>query len=314
MDVSILIPVHNCVGLTAACLESLRPTLPASRGATGWEVLVYDDASTDETPGLLEKHASWVRTVRDSARGSFSINMNRLAADARGRYLVMLNNDTLLRGGWLDELLAVAAAQPLAGIIGNLHLFPESKNSTTPGGCRINHAGVVFDEDLHARHLYEGMPEGLAAAGLTRRLQAVSAACWMVDAEHWKAMSGFDERYVNGHEDIDACLRTREMGREVWYAGKSEIEHFGSSTPGRFDAIDANHERYLARWGDVIEADLEAVTAEDGVAWPRRSVAYRAARGVWRWAPARAVLGRVMSSRFGIRCRGLVHRRLIRSR
>ena len=120
MDVSILIPVHNCVELTAACLASLRRTLPGDGDGVGggftWEVLVYDDASTDGTPGLLERESSWVRTVRDSARGSFSINMNRLAVDARGWHLVMLNNDTLLRDGWIEELMAVAGQHPEAGM------------------------------------------------------------------------------------------------------------------------------------------------------------------------------------------------------
>lgn len=316
IDVSILIPVHNCVDLTAACLASLRKTLPAD--GISWEVLVYDDASTDGTPGLLERESSWVKTVRDSARGSFSVNMNRLARDARGRHLVMLNNDTLLRDGWLEELLAVAKQHPEAGIVGNLHVFPEDPDRVSPGRCTINHAGVVFDADLHGRHLYEGLPEtdpdASGPAGATREMQAVSAACWLVDAAHWRALGGFDEAYVNGHEDIDACLRTREMGREVWYAGKSVIEHHGSSTPGRFDKIDENHERFIGRWGRTIEADLERVTGADGVVWPRRSVAYRAARGVWRWGPARAVIGRAMASPFGTRCRSVIHKKLIRTR
>ena len=136
-DVSILIPVHNGVEFTEACLRSIYPTVSLEsqqvEGAPSAEILIYDDRSTDGTAELLERERDRVRTIRGENRGSFAINTNLLAAEARGEYLVMLNNDTLVRPGWIEGMLTVARAHPDAGIVGNLHVFPERPESISPG-------------------------------------------------------------------------------------------------------------------------------------------------------------------------------------
>ena len=123
VDVSILICVHNQARLTRECIESLWPTLPEHLRV---EVLVYDDHSTDETASLLERLADRVRTVRDAERGWFGRNMNRLAAEARGRWICLLNNDVLLHPRWLEAMVELAGKHPAAGVIGNFHRFPQT--------------------------------------------------------------------------------------------------------------------------------------------------------------------------------------------
>ncbi|MEM1330736.1 MAG: glycosyltransferase [Planctomycetota bacterium] len=308
MELSILIACHNRSDLTAACLRSLRETLPRT---LEHEIIVYDDKSTDDTAELLdEAEAEWprvfssgsLRTLRQPGRGTFASNNNLAARDAKGRWLALLNNDVECRAGWLEPLLDLAEREPSAGVISNLHAFP--------GTGTLAHAGVVIDDDLIPRNLYEGLPETLpAVVGVERRMTAACAACWLVERELFVGAGGFDVEFVNGHEDIDLCLRLGDDGRPTWISGKSTIDHRTSSTAGRFDHADENHRLFLRRWGDSLTPDLARVTQGDGVRWPDHGIAYRAARAVWRFPPARAMLTPVLRSPAALSAR----QRLLRS-
>lgn len=266
-------------------------------------MLVYDDLSTDGTPALLARHADRLRVIRGTRRGSFAANMNRLAEQAVGRRLVLINNDVLLRPRWLEPMLELAHAEE-AAIVGNLQVYPDSG--------RINHAGGCFDRGVVIRHLYEGLAPDLPAARRRRRLQFVTAACWLVDADWFRRLGGFDEAYVNGYEDADFCLRTLEAGGSVWYCGASVIEHYGNSTPGRFDAHGGNRAYFLARWRERIEIDLPRLTTEDGVDWPHFSRGYRMVEAIWRYPPVNALGRRLMRLPGLMRARQALRARLLR--
>ncbi|MGE3808797.1 MAG: glycosyltransferase, partial [Gemmataceae bacterium] len=214
-----------------------------------------------------------VNVNRAPVRGSFARNMNTLARAASGRWLCLLNNDTVLQPRWLDELLLLAQQQPRAAVLGNLHRFPHNR--------AIHHAGIVFDESKSPRLLYQGLPD-TPAARVCRPMQCVNAACWLVPADSYHRLGGLDESYWNGYEDMDFCLRARAAGHEVWYCGSSQIEHHGQASPGRMSQEDANRRLFYSRWRDHIVADLDHFVLGDGVPWPRRSRSYRFWHGVWR--------------------------------
>ncbi|HEV8689978.1 MAG TPA: glycosyltransferase, partial [Ideonella sp.] len=112
--VSIIIPVFNQFALTHACLRSIAQNMPE----IAFEVIVVDDASTDETllAPLLWQHS--VRVVRQDVNRGFVHACNRGAAAAQGELLCFLNNDTLVQPGWLDALADTFAADPRIGVAG----------------------------------------------------------------------------------------------------------------------------------------------------------------------------------------------------
>lgn len=293
VDISILIAAHNRLELTRECLRTLFATLPPGVCS---EVLFYDDESTDGTAEFVKsEYAVVVSRLSGPKRGTFASNMNRLAEEAYGRWLCLLNNDTILHPGWLSEMLLLAAREPRAAIIGNFHRYPQTG--------RVNHAGVVFDEHKTFLHLYQGMPEKLPATFVSRPLQCVSAACMLIRADVFAGHGGFDEGFRNGCEDLDLCLKVRQTGGEVWYCGTSRIDHYGQSTPGRMAHDAENLQRFRDRWGDVVRDDLKEITAADSVAWPSASLAYRLAYGVWKAPLAAGLRRRLMRSAFGVRLR-----------
>ena len=269
-DISILVCVHNRADLTGPFLESLFATLP---DGISREVLVFDDQSTDGTGDLLSSYGDRIRVFRDPDRGCFARNNNRLVHEARGRRLVLLNNDMILRPGWLEPMMALMDERT-AGIVGNLQVFP--------GSGLINHAGGGYERDLTPVNLYEGLSPSIDAARLTRKMRFVTAACWLVERPLYKSLGGFDEGFINGYEDADFCLRALDRGASIWYCGSSVIEHYGSSSPGRFGRQAANRRVFLRRWKGRVEPDLESITRGDGISWPKRGGAERVLRSIVR--------------------------------
>src|SRR5262249_13327684 len=102
IDASIIIPVFNCVGYTLACVLSLLEHGANSR----FEIIIADDASSDETAAVFGAIGGVVRCLTRETNQGFIGNCNLAAREARGRHVVLLNNDTFVLDGWLDELLA----------------------------------------------------------------------------------------------------------------------------------------------------------------------------------------------------------------
>jgi GT2 family glycosyltransferase len=122
VEVSIIIPVFNQLRFTQACLDSLQQDQATER----FEVIVVDDCSTDGTAQALPR-IQGVVYLRNETNSGFIASCNRGAEAARGKYLVFLNNDTLVRQGWLAALIDTFAEEPRAGIVGSKLLYPNDR-------------------------------------------------------------------------------------------------------------------------------------------------------------------------------------------
>ncbi|MGH2978160.1 MAG: glycosyltransferase family 2 protein [Solirubrobacterales bacterium] len=246
-----MIPVHGRAGLTRQCLDTLQREPPAVE----CDLIVVDDASQDETPQLLESYGERVRTVRLEANAGFAAACNAGAEAADAGLLVFLNNDTIPVAGWLDTLVAYADEHPGAGIVGAKLVFP---NET------IQHAGVVICQDGNPRHIYAGFPAEHPAVNVSRRFQAVTAACMLVRREAFDASGGFDEAYRNCLEDTDLCLRAGGAGHEVHYCHESVLYHLESVSRGRRSKeIERNAKLFRKRWdGRARRDDIDYYVAD----------------------------------------------------
>jgi hypothetical protein len=254
IDVSILIAAYNRVELTRACLESVFEHADPGMSV---EIIVTDDCSSDGTLAFLNSLADRVRVISNAVRQCFGENMNRAAIEARGEYLCLLNNDTEVTPGWLVKLLDAARRDPGIGVVGNLQIAPATG--------RIDHAGMVFDGELHAHHLYRHMDPAYPPARRTREFQMVTGACWLVPRALFLELGGFDPIFKNGCEDADFCLRARQHGRKVLYVGDSMIYHHGASSPGRMDHEESNLKKFYQKWDGQIRPDLERYLQDDRI-------------------------------------------------
>lgn len=243
-----MIPVYGRSDLTAMCLASL------ARAGDDVEIVVVDNASTDDTPELLARVAPDATVVRNTANLGFATACNQGAVAASAEVVVFLNNDTEVSPGWLEPVLE-ELEDPSVGVVGSRLLFP---------GGRIQHAGLGVAPGGVLHHIHKGAPGDLEQAARRRDLQIVTGACLAMRRPDVLELGGFSTEYRNGYEDADLCLRVRSRGLRVRLAGDSVVVHHEGQSLGRFDHDDANAAIFRRRWARW-PADLADLLAEDGV-------------------------------------------------
>jgi GT2 family glycosyltransferase len=250
---SIIIPVYNKASLTRNCLDTLLSKASAN---IDFEVIVTDDASTDNTAEILRSYGDRIRVVTHEVNSGFSASCNDGAAIANGEYLVFLNNDTISQPGWLDALVRYADAHPEAAVVGGKLLFP---NDT------IQHAGLVICEDGEPRHIYTGFPADHPLVNRSRRLPIVTGACFLIRRQDFEQAQGFDLAFRNGYEDVDLCLRLGELGREVHYCHESVLYHLEAISRNVRAEEWHNKKLYRSRWAERVRPDEFHYYVQDGL-------------------------------------------------
>lgn len=250
-DVSIIVPVYCRLDETLRCLASLARITTA----LSFEVLVSDDASFDGTGAALETHLGAVaRVLRNPVQRSFAANCNGAVDAARGRFVVLLNNDTVVQPGFLAPLIEPLMRHPNAALVGNLQLAPDAQQM---GGVRVDHAGIWFDATGVPRHRHLGGSAPQALSEAPREMTAVTGCCLAFERQTFTTLGGFDAAFANGFEDVDLCLRAGSRGRTVMYTPASVVYHFGAKSEGRFASESANASRFLARWRSHLSLEDE---------------------------------------------------------
>jgi len=245
---TVIVPAFNQAALTAQCLRTVLEHNQC-------ELVVVDDASTDETPAVLASFGDKIRIVRHAENLGFAASCNDGAKRAAGKYLVFLNNDTIPQKGWLEALVHYAGLHPQVAAAGSKLVYPNGS---------IQHAGVVIGQDHYPRHVYSGFPADHPAVNKSRRFQIVTAACMLVRREVFEATGGFDPAFRNGFEDVDFCLRLGGDGHEIHYCAESVVQHLESVSPGRFRHDSANIALYRQRWLKRVRPDdLEYYLADE---------------------------------------------------
>ncbi len=252
-DCSIIIPVFNRVELTQQCLTALAKVTDGIR----YEVIVVDNASTDETKKLLSALGGDIQIVTNETNLGFAKACNQGAHLSRGKYLVFLNNDTIPLSGWLENLIQEVETNATVDVVGSKLLYPDDT---------IQHAGVVFSKyfEQTPHHIFAGAANNLPAVNSRREFQAVTAACMLVRKETFQKIGGFDEEFVNGFEDIDFCLKVRQLGKKVVYQPRSCLYHLESQSSGRKIHDEANAKLFSSRWSYLWLVDEDVVADESG--------------------------------------------------
>lgn len=226
--VSIIIPTKDRPEYIGPCLSSLlQKTTYAD-----FEVLVLDNGTTDpqarEVIDRARQEDHRVRVLSYPYEYNYAAINNYAARQARGRFLLLLNNDTIVvQDNWLDRLLS-HAQRPDVGIVGARLVFPNQ---------HIQHAGIVLGMGPNgvADHVHMGLP--LTAPGYMNRAQvaqefsAVTAACLVIRKSVYEAVGGMDEKSLAVlYNDVDLCLKVRELGGRIIWTPFSTLVHHGSGS------------------------------------------------------------------------------------
>ena len=245
VEISIVIPVFNQFLFTQACLASLQE----HQGTEPFEVIVVDDASTDATAEAVQRIPG-ILYLRNEANSGFIASCNRGAGKARGKYIVFLNNDTLVREDWLSALLDTFVQEPEAGIVGSKLVYPDG---------RLQEAGGIIWQDASGWNYGKFDDAQKPEYNYLREVDYCSAAALMIPKTLFEDLGGFDSRYLPAYyEDTDLAFKVRRAGYKVLYQPLSEVIHYEGATGGTDISTGAKQHQEINRsifaesWADEL--------------------------------------------------------------
>ena len=245
-EVSIIMPVHGKFWYTHRCLRSIVEHLPQRT----FELIIVDDCSTDETL-LASMLLSGVKLLRNEVNLGFVGSVNAGAAVAKGRWILLLNNDTEVTPGWLDELCDTFLRDCRVGIAGSKLVFPNGRLQEV--------GGIIWRFADGANRGRDGDPDDPRYCYL-RDSDYVSGAALMIERLLWDEVGGLTQDFAPAYyEDTDLCFKVRAAGRRVVVQPHSCIIHHegvsaGSDVAGtgmkRFQRI--NQAKFAKRWASTL--------------------------------------------------------------
>ena len=185
---------------------------------------------------------------------NFSAINNFAVREARGEYLLFLNNDIeVITPSWIEELLG-NCQRPEVGAVGGKLYYPDGT---------IQHAGIIVGLGGIAGHAFLNMPGSrsgyLHKASIQMDYSAVTAACMMIKRSVFEQIHGFEEKLTVAFNDVDLCLRVCQAGYLVVYNPHVEMYHYESKSRGAEDSKEKvrrfqNEIEFMrTRWIDLLK-------------------------------------------------------------
>ncbi|MEM9011998.1 MAG: glycosyltransferase [Pseudomonadota bacterium] len=255
-DVSVVIPAHNKVEVTYFCLCALL----VARNDASFEVIVVDDGSTDRT-AELESFVSGIRVVRNVEPQRFIRSCNAAAAEARGDYIILLNNDTEPTAGWIDELIDAFGRFDRVGLAGAKLLFPNG---------RLQDAGGIVWRTGNPWNYGRNESPWDPRFSYARQADYLSGAALMTTREIWEEVGGLSTYLEPMYfEDTDLAFKIRDAGYRTYFVPSSIVYHYegmtsGSDTSSGFKRYqEVNRPKFKRTWSRAFAAASPEGTAPD---------------------------------------------------
>jgi hypothetical protein len=223
IDLSIVIVSFNARADLERCLASLLQSPPAA----SHEIIVVDNASTDGSAQAAREQPG-VRVIESSTNRGFAAANNTGIRQSTGRTLLLLNSDTVVPAGAIDQLLTELDHHPNIAAIGPRLIDGD-------GHAELSFGSMIAPlNELRQKRLMQGLERGDPAVrarvdAMTSRERWpdwISGACLMVRRGDAEAVGLLDERYFMYTEDVDFCAALRARGRGVMFSPRVEVIHF----------------------------------------------------------------------------------------
>ena len=252
--VSILIPNCDHAEELRKCVESVR----SKNSYENYEILIIENNSKEEETFAYYKELESdpkVRILKCEGEFNYARINNFAAKEAKGEFLLLLNNDVeFINKDFIKELLMYAQRDDV-GAVGAKLLFPDDT---------IQHAGIIIGLGAHRTAGHIHYKDENAHIGYMGRLcyahnvSAVTGAALMVKKADYDAVGGLDEAYAVALNDVDFCLRLREKGLLNVFTPFAEAYHYESASrgldtvPEKAKRYEEECERFKARWKNIL--------------------------------------------------------------
>lgn len=248
-QVTVIVPVYKNLRFTLRCV--LSAVMSADR--TSRKIVIVDDQSPDSSGIWLQQKLSGTPGITVSINPKnlgFLRSCNSAAEKVTTPYLFLLNNDTFVMDGWLDELIAVFERHPNCGLTGSKLLYPDG---------RLQEAGGIIWKDASGANFGRNQDAWKPEFNYQRDVDYISGAAIMTPTRVWRELGGFSEEFAPAYyEDTDYAMKVRQKGLRVIYQPLSQVVHFEGVSSGtditqgvkRYQAV--NKETFLTKWASQL--------------------------------------------------------------
>lgn len=198
---SVVILNHNGEEFLKECLDSLE-----KQAYPNYEIIVVDNASTDSSIKLIERNYPWVRVIKSKTNLGYAGGNNLGIENARGNYIVILNNDTAVDKHWLEELVGIAESDRKIGIVGGKVYYFDCPNKIQSIGGRLHEWNnfILFGSRIGENQEDIGQYEKCG------EIDYALGCAFLIKKEVLENIGLFDEKYFIYNEEIELAYRAKK--------------------------------------------------------------------------------------------------------
>jgi len=283
MDISIIIVNWNVCELLRRCLASIEQ----NRGDLSLEVIVVDNASTDDSVRMVQQEFPWARIISSPENLGYTGGNNLGAQDIGGRHLFILNPDTEIVSKAMEQMVAYLDEHPAVGAVGPQLL--NTDGTVQSSRRRFPQLVTAFTDGAvpHNRRWFPNNRFEQAYFMVDRPDNEIQSVDWLVGAalmirgKTWQQVGPLDDQFFMYYEELDWCNRCKSAGWEIHYLPTAQVVHhhkgsanqIGSTSRIRLyrSKIQYFRKYYGAGWATIIRIFLllnyTLVLAEEAIKW-----------------------------------------------
>lgn len=233
-DVSVIIVTWNGLRHLDACLRAV-----AAQEGVSAETILADNGSTDGTVEFVRQRFPWVRVLALERNDGFAAGNNAGVRLARGRFVALLNNDTVPAPTWLAALRAGIDESSRIVLATSRIVYMHDPTIIDSAGDGLLRWGGAFKR-FHGQRT--------DVAGVSEEVFGICGAACLMPKAVFEELGGFDEDFFASHEDVDLSYRARLRGYRCRYVADAVVRHHGSATLGRMSAFAVFHAQRNLEW------------------------------------------------------------------
>jgi GT2 family glycosyltransferase len=253
IDISICIATLNASDFLRNCLRSIyeqssqlniiadepiAADQPDRRSILNIELIIVDNGSTDSTIDMLQSEFPAAKLIKNDANLGFARPINQALEASLGKYMLLLNPDTIVLPGAINELVAYVESNPEVGICGPKVL---NRDGSLQKACRrgVSRPWAAFSyfsglSTLFPRSkFFGGYLLNYLAEDETHEVDGISGSCMLIRRQVSEQIGYLDERFFAYQEDADYCFQAKNSGWKVVYLPTAQIIHFGGQGGSR---------------------------------------------------------------------------------
>ena len=210
-------------------LEQFLPTVLASCDPAMAEVIVADNASTDNSVALMRDCFPQVRLIVNDSNGGFATGYNQALRQVDAQYYVLLNSDIEVPKGWIEPVIELMDAHPeIAACQPKILSYYHNEQFEYAGasGGFIDKYGYPFCRG----RVFQNLEDDEGQYDDPREVFWATGACMFVRADLYHQVGGLDDSFFAHMEEIDLCWRLKNAGYKVYCCPQSKVYHIGGGT------------------------------------------------------------------------------------